>query len=970
MDSATLSSRRWSKARSLARTFMSAAILSAGCASTSAAPQQPAPAARSPSASVDPAVPATKSIVGFEPGDRPARYDELVRYMQALDEASDLVSLQTHGTTHEGRTLYHVIITSAANQAKLDQIKADNAKLADPRTLNDAGEAAIIDNLPAIAWLAYCIHGDEISPTDSAMELMYRLASGQDDATRRLRDEVVIIIDPLQNPDGRERYLANLRTFIGQVPNDDYQAMQHDALWAAGRTNHYLFDMNRDWLPVTQPETQGRIAALRQWNPHFQVDSHEQGSLDTYLFDPPREPINPRYSQDNLKWRKKFAQDHGGAFNQRGWSYYTREWLDDWYPGYTNSWANLTGAISILYEQAGASGQSVRQPAGNEHTYKTAVEMNVVSSLANLETLRANRREILRDMVADNRACMGETFADAGVFLLPPNSDHARQQRFIDLLDRHGIEYAYADEAFTVQGVTDVWGVDHTARVMPARTLIVKPTQPRGRLMRSILAFDPHMTDEFLVEERRDIEQGKGTRSYDITAWNMPMAYGLESFWADTMPDVRLVDAANAREGFDLVDQPQIAGSPPAAAYGWIIDIADLDSMRVAARLLAADVKVRAAIEAFTFSGHRFERGSMLVRRIENGDDLTNKLQAAIAHTKVNPIPAQTALVEDGPDLGGQKFGLLQKPRIAIASQWPVDVNDFGSTWFLIDDRLRLPCSPLNIQSIGGVDLRRYNVLILPDGGRYSAVLSSDVLESLKAWVEAGGTLIAMGNAAASLANEKSGLSDVRLRPDVLDKSKEYVEAVTRERASRHVKVDPALVWTGAASATATATAPASQPESAPATTQREEASKDSAPLEGDELKRWDQWAARFSPQGAFLRVELDPDMFLSYGLGDAGAAPVLFAGSDCFWSKPPVQTAARFVSAKELRLSGLLWPEARQRIADSAYATRESLGNGQVILFAGSPFFRAYLEGTGRMLQNAIILGPGLGASAPVPWD
>ena len=395
---------------------------------------------------------------------------------------------------------------------------------------------------------------------------------------------------------------------------------------------------------------------------------------------------------------------------------------------------------------------------------------------------------------------------------------------------------------------------------------------------------------------------------------------------------------------------------------------------------MQAGVKVRAVIEPFTLGGHRFERGSMLIRRLENGGDIAQRIDEAIEGTTVVPTPAQSALVEDGPDLGGQKFVLLQRPRIAVASQWPVDTNSFGSTWFMIDDRLRLPCSPINVQAVGGLDLRRYNVLILPDGGRYGAVLTESALSSIKAWIEAGGTLIAMGNAAAFLADEKRGISGVRLRSDALEQLKVYAEAIGRERASRQINVDSHLVWTGAAGAASqpAGSQPAgSQPSTAPATTtaatttpttQGDAATSSWTSLEGEELKRWDQWASRFSPQGAFLRAQLDPDQFLSFGLGDG--MPVLFAGSDCFMSKPPVQTAARFVSVSELRLSGLLWPEARHRIADTACATRESLGNGQVILFAGDPFFRAFMEGTGRMLQNAIILGPGLGASAPVPWD
>ncbi len=935
-------------------------LLTAGCMSTSASPQnqQARPAA---AADARP-IPSPKQVLGFAPGDRPVRYDELVRYMQALDAATDRVALRTHGMTHEGRTLYHLIITSSANHARLDAIRADNAKLADPRTLSEADAAAIIDRLPAIAWLAYCIHGDEISPTDSALEIMHRLASGEDDATKRLRDELVMIIDPLQNPDGRERYLANLQTFIGKVPNNDYQAMQHGALWTAGRTNHYLFDMNRDWLPLTQPESRGRVAALSEWNPHFQVDSHEMGSLDTYLFDPPREPINPRYSANNLKWRKKFSQDQGGAFDQQAWSYYTREWLDDWYPGYTNAWANLTGAVSLLYEQSGVAGQSVMQPHGKALTYQLAVEQNVVSTMANIETLRANRREILRDFVADNRACLAGEFLEAGSFLLPPHADLARHQRFVELLKLHRIEYSITAEAFNAANVTDIWGGKHEAREMPAGTLIVKAAQPRGRLLRSMLDFDPRMTDAFLVDERRDLEQDKGTRSYDITAWNIPMAYGLEGFWAKDIASPALRPADN--------DAPQPAAQAPAGAageaqttYGWIIDVMNSDSMRVAGRLLQAGVKVRAAIEPFTFEGRRFAQGTLLVRRIENSEQVHETLRSAINETSVVSIPARTALVDDGPDLGGQRFALLQKPRIAIASQWPVSSYSFGSTWYMVDERMRLPCSPINIQTINGIDLRRYNVLILPDGGRYGAVLTSGALETFKAWIEAGGTLIAMGNAATFLANEKSGLSAVRLRSNVLDELNVYAEAVGRERDAWRVTVDPAQVWDGVAATQASAApAPAVDGSAEPVPAHRW------AALAGDELKRWDEWATRFSPQGAFLRTQLNPDVFLAFGLGTD--LPVLFAGEDCFLSRPPVQTAARFVEAKDLRLGGLLWPEARHRIADSAAVTRESLGNGQVILFAGDPFFRAFMEGTGRMLQNAIIYGPGMGANAPVPWE
>ncbi len=234
-----------------------------------------------PDTDLDPDVPAPAGVIGHEIGAAAVRYDAMVRYLHALDDASEFVTLTPYAETHEGRRLHYLTITSLDNHAKLDAIRADNARLADPRTLDDPSDAAaIIETLPAVAWMSYAIHGDELSSTDAALQVAYRLAAGTDAATRRLRDELVIHIDPLQNPDGRERYLAQLQTLQGKVPNPDYQAMQHAGLWSAGRGNHYLFDLNRDWLPQVHPETRGRAAVIRSWNPHLIVDSHDRGEDD------------------------------------------------------------------------------------------------------------------------------------------------------------------------------------------------------------------------------------------------------------------------------------------------------------------------------------------------------------------------------------------------------------------------------------------------------------------------------------------------------------------------------------------------------------------------------------------------------------------------------------------------------------------------------------------------------------------
>lgn len=913
--------------------------------------------------SFDADVPTPESIIGHAVADGAVRYEPLVRYLQALAEASPLVTLTPYAESHEGRTLYYLTITSLANHARLDEIKADNAKLADPRRLASPEQAAgILGSLPGIAWLAYSIHGDELSSTDAAVEVAYQLTAGLDEQTRRLRDELVIHIDPLMNPDGRERYMGQLQHLTGKVPNPDYQAMQHWGLWSAGRGNHYLFDLNRDWLMQVHPETRGRAARLLEWNPHLVVDSHEMGSLDTYLFDPPREPHNVDLSEANLKWRRRFSADQAKAFDRHGWSYYTQEWYEEWYPGYTNAWVSLQGAVGLLYEQAGVNAAVIKQATGKILTYREAVHHQFVSSLANLETLRANRRAILADYLADRKWAVQAGLSDAEVFLLPPPADRPMFDRFVDLLIRQGIEVGVAATPVQAVDVTDIWGHTTDTKLLPAGTLVVRTAQPRRRLLQAILDFDPHMSETFLHDERKYLESHRGTRVYDVTAWNLCMAYGLEGYWAGSVPDVALQPPSSKRA--------ELSDARPG--YGYLIDGASSDIYRAIIRLLDRECKVRVAIEPFTMGGLEYAPGAVLLRNRENpgADELSRLIKKLTADLDLAVRPVDTALCEAGPDLGGRRFRLLAQPRIAIASQWPISTTSFGSTWHLLDARLGLRVSPFNLQAMGFADLRKYNVIILPNTWRpagLGGVLNERTCKRLKSWVEAGGTLVALGNSATFVAGEDRDLSSVRLRRDVLDKLTVYEEALKREQSARHVSVDPDVVWNATKPATDEDHAEASEDsdKDAPA---RKKPSKDI-----EALKREDTWLRMFRPSGVIAATEFNPEHWLCFGLGenriDGDKLPVLLSGRYALMSKHPIQTPVRLAGEHELRLSGLFWPEGRERWANTAYATVERLGYGQIILFSTDPFFRGYLEGTGRLLLNALLLGPGLGTSQPVPW-
>ena len=895
-------------------------------------------------------MPTPESVTGYAVAEKAVRYDALVRYLQALAKASDRVTLTDYGLTYEGRTLYYVTITSEANHKRLEKIKADNAKLSDPRTLQGAEKAnQLIANLPAVAWMNYSIHGDELSSTDAAMYVAYHLAASEDETNRKLLDRLVVHITPLVNPDGRERYLSHLEQLTGVVSSPDYQSMQHQALWSRGRGNHYLFDLNRDWLVHIHPEVRALAEVILSWNPHLLVDSHEQGAYDTYLFDPPQEPLNIHLSPKLLEWRRRFGADHAEAFNRYGWSYYTKDWYSEWSPIYTNAWANVQGAVGLLYEQARVNAASIKHPTGEQISFRQTVHHHIVSSLTNLRTLGDNRRQIINDFVEDRLWAIDADEPHGGIFLLPPGKDTSRCKRLVELLERQGIEFKFAQGPFEALKVTDIWASKFPGRKFPKGTLIARSKQPRRRMLHTLCEFDVHLADSFLLKERKELENHRDTLLYDVTSWSLPMAFALESYWAESISDVEFSSAPA---------EPVSSKLNSKSSYGYLLDFENSSVYSALVRLFDNGCHPRVAIKEFQFKSRKYLPGTVLLRGHENPDNLLEILQTITSDFDIEIKAADTALSEDGPDLGSGKFKLLTAPRVAIASQWPIRSTSFGSLWYLLDYRLGLQCSPLNIQSISRIELRKYNCLILPDCRDLGRVLDAEAVKKIKRWVENGGTLIAVGGSAVFASGKDRGLSSVRLKRDVLDKLDEYAEAVERETTARNIKIDPNLLWT------------TKTPRDKPAETQKDktkkpESSKDKPDTE--KLKRTDEWQRIFSPRGTFLAGIVNTEHWLGFGL--RRSTPVMFSGSSAFMAKHPTATVVRLADKDKLRLSGLLWPEAKQRLADTAFATVESMGQGQLILFANDPAYRMWLAAEQRLILNAILLGPGMGTSQPVPW-
>ncbi len=891
----------------------------------------------------DESVPTPSEYLNYPFATRPVTYDETLNFFQMLDELKENIELVEYGETHEGRKLLILIVSSPENMSNLNVIKEHSQKLFDPRMLHGEQEAnKILEKTPAIAWMAYSIHGDELSSTDAAIWLAYQLAAGQNEMTKRILDDTIVIIDPLQNPDGRERFLAQIRMFSGEIQNPDVQSAQHAGVWPWGRGNHYLYDLNRDYFILSQPETRARVKALLEWHPHLFVDSHEMGALNTYLFSPPREPINHNLTPMHDEWAKIFAADQADAFNQHGWSYYTREWLDMWYPGYTE-WIAYSGALQIIYEQAGVDGSAVRRPDGTTMTYQETVHHHITSSLANLTTLAQNRKEFLKDYFAEKKKTVQPlNEEEARAYLIEPGDNPMRDLKLIENLLWQGFEIEQAKEPFSAGNLVTKFGEKIPHKEFQKGTWIISTQQPQKNVINAVLEFDPRLTDSFLAEERYSLEKKGETRLYDVSSWSMPIAYAVNCFQAVESIQV-------SRKRVDKVEPNQKMVPAEKPKYGYVLPGNDDATTHAIVKLLEKGYAVRVADKEFQCAGVSFPKGGFLLRNVENPKFSLDDFRNIIEETGAQVHLADSALDLKLTDLGGQHFLLLHPPRIGVFMGRTVNTTSYGTTWDLLDRVFQTRVSSLDVDRISSLDLRKYNVLIFPSTARS---IPEGSMKALKGWVENGGTLIAMGVSVSQMTNPKAEMSAVRERGEVLDQLDVYMEWIEREEEALQATANQEDVWDYS-------------PEEVEGATKAEKSNGKNQNKE--KLKRQDDWERRFAPHGAFLQTTTDPEHWLAFGVKSPLAVMVQSARS--YYAKPPVDTVVRFTEEETIRVSGLLWPEARKRFAKSAYLTRERRGKGQIILFPFEPNSRGYYPETTRLLWNAIFIAPGAGAQQPIPW-
>jgi hypothetical protein len=838
-------------------------------------------------------------------------------------------------------------VTSEDNAVGLTGIRANLAKLSDPRVLEDEGEAArIIKDSPAVAWVLYGIHGDELSSGEAALQLAYQILAGTDSDSRLIADELVVCIDPCENPDGRKRWIQQMTQWNGVVPSHDIQSLAHRGQFPWGRMNHYLFDLNRDWFATVHPETRGRISAILDWPPHYLLDCHEMGATDTYMFSPPREPFNPYMVDYIYKWWDRVADDHGRMFDRYGWSYYTREWNEEFFPGYGSSWGIYLGAVGMLFEQAGVDGSQVKRPEGTIMTYREAVHHQFLGSFSNLLTCANGREELLADYYNVKLKNVRDGRDKSGAFVFPPGPNTTRLAFFAEKLALQRLEVETATEGFKVGRATSGYGREVKNRTFPEGTLIVRTNQPLKQMVEVLLMFDIRIPTSYLEVEKKEILKHGRSKLYESTAWSMPLAYDVESYYTESLPRVKTVPYAAPAVGGGLTGED----SP----VGFVFDCTDDRSYHLVAKLLERGYKVWSSRKPFENDGRLFPRGSYQIKLNANPELDTDDLRKLAEEAGVDVYGVETSRGGKYADLGGREFRMLKQPRIALVGGYPASAYTFGACWHLLDSQLGMRTTLLETATLANMDLDRYNVLVLPNvwGGAmsYKRILGKGGIAKLKDWIESGGTLISIGNATAFLADSSVALSSVRPRRQVLKKLARYEAALTDAEEAESPDVDSLYVWEGV------------EPEG-----EKETEMDEKTRLEYDEIKAADERARKLYPRGAIVQVDLDDEHWLT--IGCKKTVPAMFNTNYAYLAAGGIQVPGRLAGAEDVRLSGLMWPEAKDRWGKTAYLTREGKGKGQIITFATQPNFRGYFRGAERLLLNAMILGPGFGTRTSIEW-
>lgn len=746
--------------KTLKRSIVLAFALASAIASTSDAQH-----ALAPGGGYDPTVPRPADLLGYEVGERFTPHHLLHRYFETVAESSDRIALDTVAVTFEGREVLLAVATSAVNHARIDLIMADARRLADPRGASARELDEVVRRMPAIVWLGYTVHGNEASGTEASIAMLYQLAAGQDAETLAILDGTVVLIDPVQNPDGHERHVQDVMRARGTFgPSPHPAARVHRGNWPGARTSHYQFDLNRDWFIHSHPETRGRMDTFWDWAPHVAVDLHEMGSSSTYFFAPPMEPINPNVDPSIADWWEIYAEANAHALTALGESFFRREGYDEFYPGYGVSWPVLTGAIGMTYEQASSGGGAIRRSDDTILTLAHAARNHYATSWATTLTSALRREQRVRDYLAFRQRAVDVSARGAPFRTVLLERDAlGRADSLVARLEANGIEVGVLESEVSVGGARE-YGATRAATVsLPRGSYAVDLAQPQGRLARALLEPDARLDSSFIHEELEARRSGRPNRFYDVTAWSLPYTFRVRAWTAPGTVAGSVLRGAG---------RPEPPALPATGGYGYAFEAGSDVSLRMLAGLLADSVRVRYAPRPFSSGGADFPRGAFMVRVAGNGDDVHEVVRRHAGDSGARVVPIASALVDTGTDLGSNSVFPLRLPRVALVGGEGISGNSFGFAWYTLDQRLRYPSTQVDVGSLSESVLADFDVIIIPSasGGALDAELGEAGRDRLASWLRRGGTLVTIEGATNWIAGERTGLSRLRQAqiPDTL----------------------------------------------------------------------------------------------------------------------------------------------------------------------------------------------------------
>ncbi|TVP75340.1 MAG: hypothetical protein EA352_08490 [Gemmatimonadales bacterium] len=668
--------------------------------------------------------PEPEEVLGWDFGEQFTDMAGIEQYMRALADASDLVTVEPYGTTPQGRSLLSVVIARPDHRADLEGILERNRELMDPDTPEERASEIARTN-PAVVWFTYGLHGNESASPEAALWTARDLAAGHPDLEGVL-DSVVVIMDPSANPDGRDRYVHHQRSTQQLRPNANAAIRERREPWPGSRTNHYLFDLNRDWAWVTQSETRDRLQLWHRWNPQVHVDFHEMGYTSSYFFFPAATPINDIFPDHILEWGERFGDGNAQALDREGLLYYTRQNFDLFYPGYGDSWPSLVGAIGMTYEQGGGgfAGLRIERPDGTILTLRDRAFGHRTTGMATLRTTMEGKTELLEGFARYHREIddgLDDTY-------LVPGEDPHRFRGLVEFLRLHDIQVERL-QAEASLSATPHPGFE-SRDTFPAGTVRVPARQPRGRLAGALLRPDNPLD---------------GSSSYDITAWALPYAHGVEAHsapsgsgggsWAQGA-DVPAPDDEFDRGSYGYLLHPSFGHAQPLVAF------------------MEAGGRAQIMSDTFRIAGDLHPRGTIFLPRGTN-EDLDDKVRESGLGSFV--LPVSTGLSTGGIDLGSNDRAHLRLPRLALLGGDGTSANSFGMHWHFLERILDMPFDILELSTAGGLDLEEWDVIVAP-AGNISGTLGSGGMERLERWVRGGGTLVAIGSAANQLGGALGGV--------------------------------------------------------------------------------------------------------------------------------------------------------------------------------------------------------------------